>query len=94
MERDFIGLSQKLYASLAQSLISFIHRFGILSAGETVKVCQTRKLRFQIFLRAGMKMRGDTITVLKASCALSAQLAAIAPAGRKVNPVFHGSQSA
>jgi hypothetical protein len=53
MERDFIGLFKKFYASLAQSLILFVHRFGILSAGEPAKMCQTRKLRFQIFLRAG-----------------------------------------
>ena len=33
-------------------------------------------------------MRCDTIRVLKASGALSAQLAAIVPASRKVNPVF------
>jgi hypothetical protein len=55
MERDFIGLSKKFYASLAQSLI---HRFGILSAGEPAKVCQTRKLRFQIFLNAGGEHAG------------------------------------
>jgi hypothetical protein len=41
--------SKRLCAILKQSLISFIHRFANLSAGEPAKVCQTRKMRFQIF---------------------------------------------
>jgi hypothetical protein len=50
--------SKRLCAILKQSLISFIHCFANLSAGEPAKVCQTRKMRFQIFLRAGSEHAG------------------------------------
>ncbi|MGO9585712.1 MAG: hypothetical protein ACLP2Y_05915, partial [Limisphaerales bacterium] len=44
---------KRLCSFSEQSSISFICRFAILSAGEPAKMCQTRKMRSQMFASGG-----------------------------------------
>jgi hypothetical protein len=44
---------KRLCSFSEQSSISFIYRFDILSEGEPAKMCQTRKMRSQMFAGGG-----------------------------------------